>query len=87
MREDNNSRIWHVGRDHVGNAVLEWNPETSRVERVEIYEEPEPDLLAGTYNLLERLHCPALAVEDALEFAENPGVDPYDTGSFRSPRL
>ena len=81
MARENNNRVWQVGRDHVGNAVLEWNPTTLRAERVEIYEEPEPTELDQTYTLLQRLDC-NLALDDGLELAEDTGRDPYDTGSY-----
>ena len=84
MAQDNNNRVWQIGRDHVGNAVLEWNPATLRAERVEIYEGPDHDDLAQTHNLLEQLDC-NLALDDGLqlEAGEDAGRDPYDTGSYQ----
>ena len=77
MEKNNKRRMWQVGRDHVGNAVLEWNSKTLRAERVEIYEEPDPDPLSKTYNLLKYLDCPTLALDEPVEFEE--GRNPYDT--------
>ena len=79
MANNNRNRVWHVGRDQVGNAVLEWNPLTARAERVEIYEEPELDDLDRTYNLLEQLDC-NLVLDDGADPTADPGGDPYNTG-------
>ena len=79
------SRSWQVGRDQLGNAVLEWNPRTRRAERVEIYEEPEPDALERTYNLLKRLDC-NLVLEDALSLDGVGGHDPYNMNAHRTPQ-
>ncbi len=84
MGNNKNKRIWQVGRDHVGNAVLEWNPKTLRAERVEVYEEPEADPLAQTFNLLKTLDC-NLTLEDGAAFDEDAGRNPYDTGSYKAP--
>jgi hypothetical protein len=35
MADKKSNRVWRVGRDEAGNAVLEWNPHTLRAERVE----------------------------------------------------
>jgi hypothetical protein len=83
MANNKNSRVWQVGRDHVGNAVLEWNPKTLRAERVELYEEPEPDPLDKTYNLLKRLDC-NLVLEDGSGGDEDFGHNPYDTGNHKT---
>jgi hypothetical protein len=83
MADNKTSRIWQVGRDQVGNAVLEWNPRTLRAERVEIYEGPEPNGLEGTYNLLKSLDC-NLVLEDALALEGDIGHDPYNTAAHRA---
>ena len=83
MANNNNNRIWQIGRDHVGNAVLEWNPKTLRAERVEIYEEREPDGLDQTYNLLQQLDC-NLALDEAVALGEDAGRNPYDTGRYKA---
>ncbi len=85
MAEKNNNRVWKVGRDEAGNAVLEWNPHTLRAERVEIYEGSDCDDLDQTFDMLQRLDC-NLALDDypnshSMGTAQDAGRNPYDTGS------
>ena len=54
MADKKSNRVWRVGRDEAGNAVLEWNPHTLRAERVEIYEGSDCDDLDLTGDLLRR---------------------------------
>jgi hypothetical protein len=81
MADNKSSRGWQVGRDQVGNAVLEWNPRTLRAERVEIYEGPEPEGLERTYNLLKSLDCNR-AIQDTLALDGDRGRDPYNTAAY-----
>ncbi|HEY8555677.1 MAG TPA: hypothetical protein VIL43_14210 [Burkholderiales bacterium] len=69
---------WVVGRDDVGRAVLEWHVDHRFTERL------SNDPLDRTYDFLERLEVPGLALEDDLQ-AER-GTNPYDTGVFRLSR-
>jgi hypothetical protein len=89
MADKKSNRVWRVGRDEAGNAVLEWNPHTLRAERVEIYEGSDCDDLDLTGDLLRRRGC-NLALDDNLHShsigtststAQDAGRSPYDTGN------
>ena len=89
MADKNKNRVWKVGRDEAGNAVLEWNPHTLRAERVEIYEGSDCDDLDQTCDVLQRLDC-NLAVDDypnthsigrSTGTPQDAGRNPYDMGS------
>ncbi|HEX6998846.1 MAG TPA: hypothetical protein VF322_11945 [Gammaproteobacteria bacterium] len=76
---------WVVGRDEVGRTVLEWKVDHRFTERL------NNDPLAKTYDFLERLEVPGLALEEDVqaEIGINPydtGVNPYDTGIHRLKR-
>jgi len=61
-------KAWAIKRE--GGAVLEW-----KVEHRRSSEQDADDPLARTYNFLQKLSVPGLALED-----ESPlGLDPYDS--------
>jgi hypothetical protein len=72
---------WVIGKDDVGRSVLEWKVEY-RTKR------PESDPCARTYDFLERLEVPDLALEeDAHSSRMSRGLNPYDTGKFQRKKL
>jgi hypothetical protein len=65
---------WVIGKDEVGRSVLEWKPDPIRAKRM------ESDPNARTYDFLDRLDHPDLAIEpDAKKQARaKPGFNPYE---------
>jgi hypothetical protein len=68
---------WVLGRDETGRSVLEWKLDPMRAKRM------EEDPCARTYDFLDRLNHPGLAIEeDAKNNADSrPAFNPYDHGS------
>ena len=67
---------WVIGKDEVGRSVLEWKPDPIRVKR------GESDPNARTYDFLNRLEHPDLAIEDDRK-SKKPqrptrGFNPYE---------
>ena len=62
-------KVWAIKRDR--GAVLEWkvDPRQSKAE--------ESDPLARTYNFLQKLSVPGMALEDDSPLRHD-GLDPYD---------
>jgi len=68
---------WVMGKDEVGRSVLEWKPDPIRAKRME-----ESDPNARTYDFLNRLDHPDLAIEDdPKKPSARPAINPYDNGS------
>ena len=64
---------WTITKDDVGRAVLEWKMDPLRAKRM------ESDPCARTYDFLERLDVPDLAIEDEVTpRASPPSFNPYD---------
>ena len=69
---------WALGRDETGRSVLEWKIDPMRAKRM------EEDPCARTYDFLERLNHPDLAVEEDTKKKRKdsgPAFNPYDHGS------
>jgi hypothetical protein len=62
---------WVISKDEVGRSVLEWQPDPIRAKR----EESDPN--ARTYDFLNRLDHPDLALED-----DGRGRKPRPSRSF-----
>jgi hypothetical protein len=72
---------WVIAKDDVGRSVLEWKLDPMRAKRM------ESDPCARTYDFLNRLDHPELAIEDdGKEQAPPPAFNPYDHGAGTSPR-
>ena len=65
---------WVIGKDEVGRSVLEWKPDPIRAKRM------ESDPCARTYDFLNRLDHPELAIEDDVQEPPAPprSFNPYD---------
>jgi len=63
-------KAWGIKRE--GGAVLEWKVEHRRAD-----ERDADDPLARTYNFLQKLSVPGLALEDESPLRRD-GLDPYD---------
>ncbi len=68
-----NPRPWHVGEDDVGRPMLQW--ETNATNVAEEFADEQDDPLAQTYNFLQRLELPDLALENE----DDGNHDPYDS--------
>ena len=68
---------WAIGKDEVGRAVLEWKVDAMRLRRT------ESDPCARTYDFLNRLDAPDLALEEGPAARAARGFNPYD----RAPAL
>ena len=62
---------WVISKDDVGRSVLEWRPDPIRAKRT------EADPSARTYDFLNRLDHPELAIEDDAKKRAG-AFDPYD---------
>jgi len=75
-RRKNPRKAWAIKRE--GGAVLEWKVDHRRSS------EQEDDPLARTYNFLQKLSVPGLALEDESPL-RGGGLDPYDsTQAFKN---
>jgi hypothetical protein len=64
---------WVIGKDEVGRSVLEWQPDPIRAKRM------ESDPCARTYDFLNRLDHPELAIEEDNRKPPAPrAFTPYD---------
>jgi hypothetical protein len=64
---------WVIGKDEVGRAVLEWKVDSLRLRRT------ESDPCARTYDFLDRLNAPDLALEDGpVTRGAVRGFNPYE---------
>jgi hypothetical protein len=68
---------WVLGKDETGRSVLEWKVDPFRAKRM------EEDPCARTYDFLDRLSHPDLAIEDdrKKKAPKGPAFNPYDHGS------
>ena len=69
---------WVLGRDETGRSVLEWKIDPMRAKRM------EEDPCARTYDFLERLNHPGLAIEEDAKKKRKksgPAFNPYDHGT------
>lgn len=66
---------WVISKDEVGRSVLEWRPDPIRAKRM------ESDPCARTYDFLNRLDHPDLAIEEERKKPGSPrAFNPYDHG-------
>lgn len=74
MIDKNKNKSWHVGEDGTGRTVLIWDTDPRPLK-----EKPEEDRdpLAQTYNFLQALDVPDLAIENEDE--DDGSRDPYDS--------
>jgi hypothetical protein len=64
---------WVISKDDVGRSVLEWKVDPLRAKRM------EADPCARTYDFLNRLEAPALALEDEVKTPRSSrAFNPYD---------
>jgi len=64
---------WVISKDEVGRSVLEWKPDPIRAKRM------ETDPCARTYDFLNRLDHPDLAIEeDPKKPRRSRTFNPYD---------
>jgi hypothetical protein len=64
---------WVISKDEVGRSVLEWKPDPIRAKRM------ETDPCARTYDFLNRLDHPDLAIEeDRKKPRPSRSFNPYD---------
>jgi hypothetical protein len=63
---------WVISKDEVGRAVLEWKVDPMRAKRM------ESDPCARTYDFLNRLSAPDLALEDEASGHASRSCNPYD---------
>lgn len=65
---------WVIGKDEVGRSVLEWKPDPIRAKRM------ESDPSARTYDFLNRLDHPELAIEEDRKKPprSSRSFNPYD---------
>jgi hypothetical protein len=67
---------WVLGKDEVGRSVLEWKVDPFRAKRL------EEDPCARTYDFLNRLEHPDLAIEEERKKpSSRPAINPYDHGA------
>jgi hypothetical protein len=67
---------WVIAKDDVGRSVLEWKLDPLRAKRM------ESDPCARTYDFLNRLDHPELAIEEEGEKPAAPrAFNPYDHGT------
>jgi hypothetical protein len=68
---------WVLGRDETGRSVLEWKHDPIRAKRM------EEDPCARTYDFLDRLNHPDLAIEEDKEKKKDSRAEfnPYDHGA------
>lgn len=74
MIDKNKNKSWHVGEDGKGRTMLVWDTDP---QRAEVIPEDDRDPLAQTYNFLQALDVPELAIEN--EEVEDGSRDPYDS--------
>jgi hypothetical protein len=83
-RRKTSRRDWVISKDDVGRAVLEWKLDPLRAKRM------ESDPCARTYDFLNRLEVPELALEDdSASSRSSRSFNPYDRdalGRHRGPR-
>jgi hypothetical protein len=66
---------WVIAKDDVGRSVLEWKLDPMRAKRM------ESDPCARTYDFLNRLDHPELAIEEEGKKRNSPrAFNPYDHG-------
>lgn len=64
---------WVISKDDIGRSVLEWKVDPLRAKRM------EADPCARTYDFLNRLEAPALALEDEVKPSRSSrAFNPYD---------
>jgi hypothetical protein len=63
---------WVIGRDETGRSVLKWKVDFHQTKR------QETDPSARTYNFLQKLNVPDLALEDERA-RRRTGRNPYDS--------
>jgi hypothetical protein len=68
---------WVVGKDETGHSILEWKVDYRSAKR------QDADPLAKTFDLLQRLEVPDLALVEDERKPPRTGRNPYDTGTFR----
>ena len=67
---------WVIAKDDVGRSVLEWKLDPMRAKRM------ESDPCARTYDFLNRLDHPELAIEEEAKKQAAPcAFNPYDRGA------
>ena len=66
-------KVWAVKKEDRGAAVLEWKVDRRSKEQQEDADDP----LARTYNFLQKLSVPGMALEDESPLHRD-GLDPYD---------
>ena len=72
---------WVIAKDDVGRSVLEWKLDPIRAKRM------ESDPCARTYDFLNRLDHPELAIEEEGQKQTVPrAFNPYDHGAGNGPR-
>lgn len=71
-RRKNPRKVWAIKKDR-GAAVLEWKVDRRSKEQQEDADDP----LARTYNFLQKLSVPGMALEDESPLHRD-GLDPYD---------
>jgi hypothetical protein len=72
---------WVIAKDDVGRSVLEWKPDPMRAKWM------ESDPCARTYDFLNRLDHPELAIEEEAQKQTVPrAFNPYDHGAGNGPR-
>jgi len=64
---------WIVGKDDKGSSVLEWKVDHRHTKR----QESDPN--ARTYNFLQKLNVPNLALEEDARRRTARGRNPYDS--------
>jgi hypothetical protein len=68
---------WVIGKDDRGHSVLEWKVDYRHTKR------QESDPSARTYNFLQKLSVPDLALEDDGRRRIGRGLNPYDSSRRR----
>lgn len=73
---------WVISKDDVGRSVLEWKVDPLRAKRM------EADPCARTYDFLNRLDSPDLALEEEVagKRKKSGNFNPYDRETTRRPR-
>ena len=72
---------WVIGKDEVGRSVLKWKVDPLRAKRM------ESDPCARTYDFLNRLDHPELAIEDDSPKSAPPrAFTPYERATPSSER-
>jgi hypothetical protein len=80
-RRKGTRRVWVVGKDDVGRAILEWRPERRGLRA------DDDDPSARTYDFLKRLEVPELEILDDCRGTQGGGGrNPYDSdaGNLRT---